>query len=708
MKQYSLRFKLYALVVSLLLLLGISMILTAQISLERMKTALTDRMRAIVQEVVLDQLGATAGHHGEQVSGQFTAAFRVPEVVRDIIHHNMQSDSYSRISRSALQETLGGILAAQPQLRAIYAHFEADAYDGQDRYFTGGVEDHSSDDGTLEIRYQRLTDGSIHFVRTPDPAIKYASTRTESGSREAEWYLCPRETLAPCIMEPFRGQDSKAPAELMTSLVVPLLQEGQFAGVTGVDISLSGWQDRVTAVSSSLFEGQAQVTLLSAGGLIAASSQYADRLGRPLAEVRPEQARRLRNLQGEGSYYDDGETIAVLYPVDIRLAHSRWSLLIELPREAALARVGEITGLVAEEVAASARWQSLVGMIVVALALMLLVVLVRSVTHPLDRMQKRMHSLASAGGDLTQELVVETHAELISLAGSFNAFLRRLRTMINDLKGACARVQEQAAAMGLIARDSRDRTAQQQQEIDTVVAATNEMSATAGEVARFAGEAASTAQVAREAIRSTRNNLGDAAAGVRALAGDMQQASAAIRQVSGRSGEISRILDVIRSIAEQTNLLALNAAIEAARAGSQGRGFAVVADEVRQLASRTQASTDEIAGMIEGFRQDVDSAVTVIENGTGRAATVVDGTREAADSLAAVVERIDAIAEHVTQVATAAEEQSSVSEDINRSLTGIGDAARDLLELAGRVGASGESLEEQVRILEQELGRLRS
>lgn len=113
MKQYSLRFKLYALVILLLLTLGVSMVLTAQISLQRMEGALTRKAQTSVQEVVLEQLSATAGKYGERVSGQFAAAFRVPEVVRNIIHRNMQSDSYGRISRPALQENLGGILAEQ-------------------------------------------------------------------------------------------------------------------------------------------------------------------------------------------------------------------------------------------------------------------------------------------------------------------------------------------------------------------------------------------------------------------------------------------------------------------------------------------------------------------------------------------------------------------------------------------------------------------
>ncbi|MEO9522724.1 methyl-accepting chemotaxis protein [Marinobacter alexandrii] len=708
MKQLSLQFKLYALVISLLLVLGISIVVTAQMSLASMEDRLTTEARGTVQGIVMDQLSATAGKYGELVSGQFATAYRTPEVVRNIITRNIQADSSGRISRRDMQETIGAILEEQTSLSSIYAHFEPDAYDGQDRYFTGGVEEHSSNEGTLEIYYYRGPDGNVVFNRSADTAFKYLETRNEFGIRDGEWYLCSLESKTPCIMEPYEYEIEKGYTELMTSLVIPILDDGEFAGVTGTDLNLTTLQQAITEVSQTLFDGQSRVTLLSRRGLIAASSHYQDQLGRPLNEALPELADEFVQLhQGEGSF-DDGETLAVSYPVDISLANSQWSLLIELPRDAALASVQAMTRLLKDEVAATAADQTVVGSVVVVLATLVLIVLVRSVTRPLNEIRDRMQNLASAEGDLTRELDIDTHAELIDLAGGFNTFLGRLRGMINDLKDVNSQVREQAKGVGAIALETDEQTSRQHQDIESVVTAMNEMSVAAGEVAGFAGDAAENARMAQDGIRFTQDTLQSAVSGVNAVSTDMGQASTAIGHVASRSEDINRILDVIRGIAEQTNLLALNAAIEAARAGEQGRGFAVVADEVRTLAQRTRQSTDEVSEMIDGLKVEVNGAVSVIENGVERASSAVDGTQEAAHSLATVVERIGTIVEHVTQVATAAEEQSSVSEEINRNLTHIGDAANDLRELASRVKGSGYTLDEQVQVLERELGRLKT
>ncbi len=708
MKELSLRFKLYALVITLLLVMGISIVVTAQLSLGQMEQRITSETRETVRNMAIERLSATAGKYGELVSGMFATAYRTPEVVRNVISRNIQADSSGRISRIDLQETIGAILEEQDSLSSIYAQFEPDAYDGQDRYFTGGVEEHSSDEGTLEIYYYRTPEGKVMFSRTEDPSIKYLKDRNEFGIREAEWYLCSRDSMKPCIMEPYEYEIEEGYSELMTSLVMPIIKDNEFAGVTGVDINLSTLQKTIQNVSRQLYDGESRVTLLSNKGLIAASSHYGDHLGRPLAEALPEQADKYTSLHRGDGTYDDGEVLAVSYPIEIALPDTQWSLLIELPRETALADVAEITGLLASEVSATAGRQTMVGVLVSIIAVLILIVLVRSVTRPLNEIRDRMKNLASAEGDLTHELDIDTHAELIELAGGFNTFLGRLREMINDLKEVNAKVSQQAADVGVIARETDDQTERQHQDIESVVTAMNEMSAAAGEVAGFAGEAAENAQMAQDGVRFTQDTLTAALDGVSALAGDMDEASTAIGHVATRSEEINRIIEVIRGVAEQTNLLALNAAIEAARAGEQGRGFAVVADEVRTLASRTRESTDEISQMIDGLQNDVSGAVTVIQSGVDRATRAVDGTREADHSLASVVERIATIVEHVTHVATAAEEQSSVSEEINQNLTRIGDAANDLRALAQRVSGSGRSLDEQVQALDSELSRLKT
>ncbi|MGK0446066.1 MAG: methyl-accepting chemotaxis protein [Bermanella sp.] len=227
-------------------------------------------------------------------------------------------------------------------------------------------------------------------------------------------------------------------------------------------------------------------------------------------------------------------------------------------------------------------------------------------------------------------------------------------------------------------------------------------------MSQVAVEVADSAKNARETVLSSQKSLSGSVNTVQELTDDMQQASQSISEVASRTEDINRILDVIRAIAEQTNLLALNAAIEAARAGEQGRGFAVVADEVRSLASKTQTSTEEINQMIQSLQGGVKQAVTVIESGTSKAKGAMEETRLSYDSLASVVGDISAIADNIGQVATAAEEQSAVSEEVSRNLTIIGDAARALANLAGESNQSSADLEAEMSKLDHHLASLKT
>ncbi|WP_043163352.1 methyl-accepting chemotaxis protein, partial [Aeromonas hydrophila] len=195
---------------------------------------------------------------------------------------------------------------------------------------------------------------------------------------------------------------------------------------------------------------------------------------------------------------------------------------------------------------------------------------------------------------------------------------------------------------------------------------------------------------------------------IHTLVEDMHLADKAVAQVAQRSANISRILDVIRAIAEQTNLLALNAAIEAARAGDMGRGFAVVADEVRALANKTRESTDEIGQLIGSLQTEVSSSQQLMNTGITRSASTVEGTEQAFEALNQVVTQIQQIHDHISQVATAAEQQSAVSDTINQNLMRIGDAATTLGQEANASHHLSEQLEQAATALATQLERLRT
>ncbi|WP_442965269.1 methyl-accepting chemotaxis protein [Pseudomonas sp. FIP_A4] len=204
-----------------------------------------------------------------------------------------------------------------------------------------------------------------------------------------------------------------------------------------------------------------------------------------------------------------------------------------------------------------------------------------------------------------------------------------------------------------------------------VASAMNEMSATVQEVARNANQTATASNDADLESKSGVRVASEALDGIDTLIQDIEKAAVVVRQLEADSASIDTVVGVINGIAEQTNLLALNAAIEAARAGEQGRGFAVVADEVRTLASRTQKSTEEIQRMIEQLQQGVGNAVQAMIAAQSRARSGSDCVARAAQSLGAIADEVGTINEMNTQIATAAEQQSAVAEEINRNITNI-------------------------------------
>jgi len=290
---------------------------------------------------------------------------------------------------------------------------------------------------------------------------------------------------------------------------------------------------------------------------------------------------------------------------------------------------------------------------------------------PLTDLALKLQDISSGGGNLKARLKVEGKNELTWLAASFNGFVKKISKTIDEIRDTSEKLGQHSLTLSSAAQTTESGVNMQQSETTMVATAMEQMTATTKEVATNAINASDAVSSADHEATNSKNIVAQVVASINNLASEVESAANVIHQLDSDSESIGEVLSVIQGIAEQTNLLALNAAIEAARAGEQGRGFAVVADEVRTLASRTQNSTQEIQKTIERLQARAREAVKVMENGKQQAAASVEQAASSGNALDNINAKISIVHDMNNQIASAAEEQTAVAEEINRNIQNI-------------------------------------
>ncbi|MFM5534958.1 methyl-accepting chemotaxis protein [Aeromonas veronii] len=701
MKQRPLKFKLLCLTMGLFLLTGLAMTLLQSASFSSLRNMVMTQTSDALEEEVSRSLQYQAERYAIQIASLMQNSYQIPLTVTAQIEAGMAKPEL-RLSRPQVESLLGSSLQQASGISSIYAQFEPDGYDGEDGNWLGGASHSVAGKGSLEVYFTKDQGGAVaqQAVDAAASEAKFDTSLNEFGIRNSEWYLCGRDTRQPCLMEPYLYEISPGNKMLMTSLTVPVLRDGKFVGLAGVDMNLPIFQQLAENLGKSLYDNKADVTLVSKMGLIVGSNRYADKLGRPLKEV--------------GLTLPDGQPVSsdsdfILHqPIRVEAANTQWWLMIKVPKALALSKAHAISNELGALLVDAQRQQIIAMGGITLLVLGLLVWFIQTITAPLSLISRHVGHLSSNEGDLTQQMEIDTHQELIDLGSQLNAFLGKLRGMVQMSKGIGQQVYQQAREMKHTADTMRNSLDEQNLELESVVSAMHQMSTTAVSVAGYAEQAAQESEAATHHINTAQQTLSNARNEIHTLVGDMHEADKAVALVAQRSTNISRILDVIRAIAEQTNLLALNAAIEAARAGDMGRGFAVVADEVRALATKTRESTDEIGQLIGSLQTEVSSSQRLMNTGIERSTTTVQGTEQAFEALNRVVAQIQQIHDHISQVATAAEQQSAVSDTINQNLMRIGDTANVIGQEASSSHQLSEALEQAATALASQLDRLRT
>ena len=506
-------------------------------------------------------------------------------------------------------------------------------------------------------------------------------------ARQRPWYAVARANSQAVLTDPYTDSNT---GDIIISIVANFTQDGQFKGAFGGDLSLKTVSDAVNTLN---FDGAGYAFILNENGTIIShpTEGYNDKHAEVLFDGKmPPLERKLTAIEL------DDQSLFVSFTPLTELKSVDWYIGVVLERDKVLAEATQLG------------WRTMIGgLFGIVIGIVLLMSLMAKILNPLKMLNRSLIEIGRGEGDLTKRLPNNTQDEFGQVAHEFNNFTAKLQSLIREVKQVNGQILEQSTLSSKDAETSTVQLTNQLNELDQLASAMLEMSASANEVANYAKQAAEATELADKETQSGVGTVSHSTEMIAQLAEEMDEAVAKVNDVAQFSTNIESILQVIAGIAEQTNLLALNAAIEAARAGESGRGFAVVADEVRSLASRTQDSTNEIRAMIEQLQDGVKQAEQRIVKSRDTASATVEEARESNQTLHNIRDRISEISEMNMQIASAAQQQSVTSEEVNRNTGKIRDISQSVVETAGLQVSHYQTTAEQVDKQEQILGQFK-
>ncbi|MDN3680615.1 methyl-accepting chemotaxis protein [Vibrio tapetis subsp. quintayensis] len=576
-------------------------------------------------------------------------------------------------------------------IQAAYLVFEPNALDQKDSEFAGADYAASNELGRFASNWAISLDGNKALQN-----ILYEGIISEPSNYDR--FICPIKTGFTCVTDP-RYSDYGDVSDLITSISMPLEFEQEVIGILGIDFNLSPLIAMAVKSDSNLFDGKGRVRVITSDGLLLASDDTKDQIGEVLVnDVSSQQEidALLSNSLPQSIWSTNQEWLIAYAP--ITFADKQWAVILEAPRASIVADAMTLDQSIEIKINEGIFSELIASALLIVLGLLIIGIASSRLVKPIKDVVIRLDDIASGDGDLTQRLSVNTKDEIGQLARGFNLFQDKLQSTMKTIIETSNQVAESSKDGEKSVSITRYSSNEQFKEVDLVATASEQMTQTACMVLENANMAVISAERANSAAKDGQSVIKSSSSEMEHLVEKMKSAVPVVEDLSKNNQSINAILTVIEGISEQTNLLALNAAIEAARAGEQGRGFAVVADEVRNLASRTQGSVREIQTVIEKLQVGTKNVVSVIEQGNELAQETSVQVEHAVEKLDIIFASISEISDMNQLIVKAAEEQQSVSKEVNLNVTNI----RDLSATIQQQAEESERVGHKISVLSSE------
>lgn len=663
---------------------------------DKIKQTLSSQSYDVTRSQAENYLRVLASDTSVELSMPLQSAMQAIQATASAVEAVVDSENQTN-KRDLVIRMLQQTLTDHPDFLGTYVAFEPDAIDG-------------ADDLARQSQGSDATGRFMPYVTRDLNGFSVAllegleSTRLDqNGIRVGEYYLCSKETGESCVIDPYLYPVENDQV-LLSSLVAPIKQDGQFIGIAGVDISVNFLQSVINDVDAGLYNGQGRTLLVSPRGIISGHSQHSDLIGQNLSVLETSISENLKQaaMTGETRIINAKQRFIVLKPFRLPGNEQHWVAYLEVPEEIVMADVARQQQFLESAQKRFISTTIILGIFLSLLGVVTIWLVARKSIRPLTEMTQLVASIAEGEGDLTQRLNISNHDETGKLSGLLNRFIKKLQDIVQQLLPVASDVSSLSADGRKISVETSVQMLELESLIEDMVLAISEMAASAQQIANSAERTSQFVQQVNDAATAGTEVVHKKAASINRVSESVRQSEVALQALENNSHEIAQTLSVMDGIAVEANNLAVQVADEAADSNHQ-ISVSSVSAKLSKLASQIQQGTVDIHHKLNAQQQSTQQASAVMRLSGEHVTETVALAQEAESVLKDINLAIEEVTDMTLQIASATDEQSAVCDEVKHNLSEVSRLAHQTSKGAQDLRGVGNELDLAASRLQQKL-----